>query len=71
MLFIVATTFCDTIESIKSKNKENVYEGEKSEQIINYNQEVIEKVFNMMEKMTERIVQMENIIWMIMKMEND
>ena len=32
------------------------------EQIIKYNQEVIEKLFNMMEKMTERIVQMENII---------
>ena len=46
-------------------------EGEKSEQIIKYNQEVIEKLFNMMEKMSERIVQMENIIWMIMKTEND
>ena len=52
----------DTTESITNKNEENVNEGEKSEQIIKYNQEVIEKLFNMMEKMTERIVQMENII---------
>ena len=53
---------CDTEESIKNKNKENMNEAEKSEQIIEYNQEVIEKLFNMMEKMSERIVQMENII---------
>ena len=39
-----------------------VHEAEKSEKIIQNNQEVFEKLFNMMEKMTERIVQMETVI---------
>ena len=47
-----------------------VHENDKNEKIIQNNQEVFEKLFNMMEKMTERIVQMETVIWIIMEMKN-
>ena len=39
-----------------------VHETDKNEKIIQNNQEVFETLFNMMEKMTERIVQMETVI---------
>ena len=37
-------------------------ESENNDKIIKYNQEVFDKLFGMIEKMTERIVQMENVL---------
>jgi hypothetical protein len=39
-----------------------VHETETNDKMIQNNQEVFEKLFQMMEKMTERIVQMESVI---------
>ena len=41
------------------ESNERMSENERS---INYNQEVFEKIFNMMEKITERVVLVENIV---------
>ena len=50
-------------------------EADKTDKIIQCNQDVFDKLFNMMEKITERIVLMENVLWMLRmnhkrKMEN-
>ena len=42
--------------------QEVLVEAEKTEKIIQYNQDVFDKLFNMMEKITERIVLMENVL---------
>ena len=44
-------------------DSENVMpEEDKNEKVINYNQEVFDKLFGMIEKITERIIMMENVI---------
>ena len=42
--------------------KEVLIEADNTEKMIQYNQDVFDKLFNMMEKITERIVLMENVL---------
>ena len=47
-----------------------MHETDKIDKMIQNDQEVFERLFHIMEKMTEGIVQMESVIWMIIEMEN-